>query len=110
MKKMLSFGFLSLVIMLAALVAWPVFAGNHGQAAGDVIRGRYIVVLHGDASPAGVAEAHGVIRTHTYRYALNGFAGPIADPRLAGVKRPTGEVRGAGSDRAGTRGLCPSSP
>ena len=42
MKKILSFGILSLVTMLAALVASPVFAGNHGQAAGDVIRGRYI--------------------------------------------------------------------
>ena len=86
MKKILSFGILSLVTMLAALVASPVFAGNHGQAAGDVIRGRYIVVLHGDASPVGVAQAHGVIRTHTYRHALNGFAGPIPATKLAALK------------------------
>ena len=86
MKKILSFGILSLVTMLAALVALPVFAGHHDQSAGDVIPGRYIVVLHGDTSPAGVAHAHGLIRTHTYRYALNGFAGRILDATLDRVK------------------------
>ena len=86
MITILSFGILSLVTMLAALVASPLFAGNHDHTAGEVIRGRYIVVLHWDASPVGVAEAHGVIRTHTYSYALNGFAGPIPDAKLHALK------------------------
>ena len=86
MRKRVLFGLIMVVILVAALVAAPVYGGNGRGASGDVIPNHYIVVLHGDASPQGVAEAHGVIRTQTYRHAINGFAGTIPAAKLDDVR------------------------
>jgi subtilisin family serine protease len=48
------------------------------QGAGDVIPGRFIVTVRPDASPATVADAHGVSPEFVYGHALNGFAGEIS--------------------------------
>ena len=71
-----------------------------GQSSADVLPGRYIVVLKGDAGkpgkgPAAVAKDHGVAPDFLYKSALRGFAGPAsakqakalaADPRVASVE------------------------
>jgi len=69
-----------------------------------VIPGHYTVVLKGGASPQAVAEDHGLIRSQTYRYALNGFAGAIPRAKLDVVRRLAGEIGGARPGCAGNTG------
>jgi subtilisin family serine protease len=70
--------------LLVALAASPVSGGGRVNS-GDIIPGHFIVVLADGASPRDVAADHGVIRTQTYRYALNGFAGAIGKGQLKSV-------------------------
>ncbi len=58
-----------------------------GQAAGDPIPGRYIVVLKADANAAAVAAGHGLAPDMVYTHALNGFAGVIPAARLRALLR-----------------------
>ena len=66
-----------------------------GSRAGEVIPGRYIVVLEDGVSPAEVARGHGLAPSHVYSAAFNGFAGRVsaaqaqalaADPRVKSVE------------------------
>jgi len=60
------------------------------KSAGQVVPGRYIVVLKDDADAQNVAEAHsrrlGVEVTSTYQHALRGYAAKIPSARLSEVK------------------------
>lgn len=60
---------------------------THGQAPGDPVPGRYIVVLQGGADPIGVANRHGLFAEHVYSSALNGFAGAVPAGRLRALQR-----------------------
>ena len=84
MNKKALVGILIGVVALTSLAVAPVYGGNGKgkQTAGDVIPGSFIVVLNEAASPQGVAEDHGVIRTQTYQHALKGFAGKIPASKL----------------------------
>ncbi|MEX2447971.1 MAG: Ig-like domain-containing protein [Solirubrobacterales bacterium] len=92
-------------IAAAAVSISQVIAAPPSQAAGEVLPGRYIVVLEDgavlkgkkgkDAGPAAVAKDHGVAPDFVYGSALRGFAGPAAakqakalaaDPRVASVE------------------------
>src|SRR5215203_3021336 len=60
------------------------------KSAGQVVPGRYIVVLKDDADAQNVAEAHsrrlGVEVTSTYQHALRGYAAKIPSARVSEVK------------------------
>ena len=60
------------------------------KSAGQVVSGRYIVVLKDDADAQNVAEAHsrrlGVEVTSTYQHALRGYAAKIPSATLSEVK------------------------
>ena len=58
-----------------------------GQAAGDLVPDRYIVVLKGGANAAAVAAGHGLAPDMVYTHALNGFAGVIPAARLRALLR-----------------------
>jgi subtilisin len=77
------FRWLAGVVAVAALLPSTVYA----QAPEGVIPGQYIVVLKPGAAPPAVAQAHGLVREHTYSAALNGFAGPIPAGRLNALAR-----------------------
>ena len=53
-----------------------------GQGRGDVIPGKFIVVLKAGASPRVVAARHGVTPDMVYSAALNGFAGAFPAARV----------------------------
>jgi subtilisin family serine protease len=53
-----------------------------GQSRGDVIPGRYIVVLKAGASTSAVAARHGLAPDVVYSVALNGFAGAFPAERV----------------------------
>lgn len=78
-----------LLILLVALAAASVLLSQAeaAQQPGDVVPGRYIVVLEPAASPAAVAADHGLARMHTYQAALNGFAAIIPAQALSGIAR-----------------------
>ena len=59
----------------------------------DIIPGRFIVTLRGDASPATVAAAHAVRPDFVYTAALNGFAGSISEAARSGLLRDARVVR-----------------
>src|SRR5215212_4512689 len=60
------------------------------KSAGQVVPGRYIVVLKDDADAQNVAEAHsrrfGVEVTSTYQHALRGYAAKIPSAKLSELK------------------------
>lgn len=58
-----------------------------GQAPGDPVPGRYIVVLKSGANAAAVAASHGLAPEMVYTHALNGFAGAIPAVRLRALLR-----------------------
>jgi subtilisin family serine protease len=63
------------------------------QGSGDIIPGRFIVTVRGDASPAAVAAAHGVSAEFVYSTALNGFAGSISSAARSGLMSDARVVR-----------------
>ena len=89
MKKKLSlFLILISVGLLTALAAGPVFGGNHGEEGeGKVIPGQFIVLVAGGHDPAQVASDNGVEARHTYRAALNGFAGAASPQQLDKLRK-----------------------
>lgn len=78
-----------LLILLVALAAASVLLSQAeaAQQPGDVVPGRYIVVLEPAASPVAVAADHGLARVRTYQAALNGFAAIIPAQALSGIAR-----------------------
>ena len=56
------------------------------QRNGDILPGRYIVMVELGVDPVAVAAGHGVGAAHVYRSALNGFAGPIGPGALAALR------------------------
>jgi subtilisin family serine protease len=61
---------------------------SFSQAAdAGIIPGRFIVTLREGASPAAVAEAHGVSPDYVYTHVLNGFAGAMSDAARSGLLR-----------------------
>jgi subtilisin family serine protease len=57
------------------------------------IPGRFIVTLHPAVDPASVAQSYGVTPVHTYRHALNGFAGSISEAARNGMMRDARVLR-----------------
>lgn len=116
-RRFVSFSILSLAVALIAAgiisSGSPVTAAAADNGAGEVIPGRYIVVLEDGVSPADVARDHGLAPSHTYSAALNGFAGRAsaaqasalaADPRVKSVEpdrvaRTTDQTLPTGLDR-----------
>ncbi len=93
--------FLGLSVAVALIALGIVSSGTSsaaaaaGSRAGEVIPGRYIVVLEDGVSPAAVARGHGLVPSHVYSAVLNGFAGGAsaaqaralaADPRVKSVE------------------------
>ena len=80
---------LSLIIALASLpiapsATSPTLAAPPGSP-GEVIPGRYIVMVNKDVSPAKVFRSHGLAPSVVYSAAFNGFAGPISPGKLRGL-------------------------
>lgn len=80
--------------LLGLLVTGPAAAAGQpngpllkGQGRGDVIPGRYIVVLKAGASSSAVAARHGVAPDVEYSAALNGFAGAFPAERVMKLMR-----------------------
>jgi len=95
----------------APVATAPTFAAGAGE--GDVIPGRFIVVLRDDADPATVARDHGAAPDFVYTAALRGFAGAMGaaareglmrDARVAYVE-PDQVVRAVGTQTGATWGL-----
>jgi subtilisin family serine protease len=59
---------------------------------------KFIVVIADDASPAAVAQSHGITPLYVYERALNGFAGPLTQGQRADLARDT-RVRSINTDR-----------
>ena len=66
---------LHLLLMAAGLTG--VASTTHGQSAGDVIPGRYIVQLKPGIDPAAVAARQGVGPRRVFRHAVRGFSAEI---------------------------------
>ncbi len=100
MKLLLGGAFASALLML---LLSPV-SRDHPEAAasGDVIAGRYIVVLREGRDPAGYANAlgqrHGFAADLVYRWALQGFAANLSD-RAANAMRSDPHVLSVEPDR-----------
>ena len=79
---------LGAALAVLLLVVLGPFSGNYPQAAaaGDVIPGRYIVVLRDGVDASGLAARHGVRPDVTYGHALNGFAGAVSPAALARLR------------------------
>jgi subtilisin family serine protease len=60
---------------------------SRGEAAPEVIPGRFIVTLRDGTAPEAVAREHGVEADFVYRHALNGFAGSISEAARSGLLR-----------------------
>ena len=77
--------FVALCVLLAivslAVALPPGTAAAPGPSAGDVIPGRYIVVLKDGASRADIVRNYGLAVSQVYTDVLNGFAGPISAER-----------------------------
>jgi len=79
----------------------------------DAIPGRFIVTLRDGASPAGVAQEHGVAPDFVYTAALNGFAGEMSEAARSGLLRdarvsrvePDGIARASTTQSGATWGL-----
>jgi len=87
------FRFLTLLALAVALMALGIVssestvnAAEAGNGTGDIVPGRYIVVLENGASPSDMARSHGLAPTHVYRHALNGFAATIPSARLVAIE------------------------
>ena len=86
---------------------------SYAAGAAEVIPGRFIVTLRGDANPAAVAREHGVTPDFVYTHALNGFAGDIADAAREGLLRdarvssiePDGVMSAFGTQTGATWGI-----
>lgn len=111
---------LPIIVFVVALNALPIAPSGSSptlaappEGAGEVIPGRYIVILNEDVSPSTVFKSHGLTPTHSYSAALNGFATRasgaklrdlVADPRVKLVEpdrvvRITDQVIPTGVDR-----------
>jgi subtilisin family serine protease len=53
----------------------------------QVVAGRFIITVRDDVNPRAVAADHGVTPDFVYTYALNGFAGSMADAARDGLLR-----------------------
>jgi subtilisin family serine protease len=62
-------------------------------AASNVIPGRFIVTLRDGSEPSSIAREHGVAADYVYRYALNGFAGPMSEAARSGLLRDARVLR-----------------
>lgn len=87
------FRFLTLLALAVALMALGIVssastvnAAEAGNGAGDIVPGRYIVVLENGASPSDIARSHGLAPTHVYQHALKGFAATIPSGRLVAIE------------------------
>ncbi len=86
---------------------------SFSSAGSDVIPGRFIVTLRDGASPAAVANDHGVSPDYVYSAALNGFAGAMSDAARSGLLRdarvsrvePDGIARASTTQSGATWGL-----
>ncbi len=54
---------------------------------GDVVEGRYIVVLQDGVDPADLAASYGVATQYEYRYALSGFSAELPDAAREALER-----------------------
>lgn len=73
-----AFAFLLLIVLDSVSGYYPPAA-----AAGDIVPGRYIVVLRDGVDASEFAARHGVRPDVTYGHALNGFAGALSPAALA---------------------------
>jgi subtilisin len=87
------FRFLTVFALAVALVALGIVssrstvnAADAGNGPGDIVPGRYIVVLENGASPRDIARSYGLAPAHVYRHALNGFAATIPSGRLVAIQ------------------------
>ena len=65
-----------------------------GEAASSgVIPGRFIITLREGASPAAVANTHGVKPDYVYSHVLNGFAGAMSEAARSGLLRDARVLR-----------------
>jgi len=71
------------VISISLLVSLR--TGVAAQQGPPSLPGRFIITVAPDSSPEDVARAHGILPTHVYRRALNGFAGTVSDLARAGL-------------------------
>src|SRR5438093_7698643 len=55
--------------------------------AGEVIPGRYVVMLKEGFLPNDVAAAHAILPSQVYSRVFNGFAGPVSPGRLTALQR-----------------------
>ena len=62
-------------------------------ASAGIIPGRFIITLREGASPAAVANAHGVKPDYVYSHVLNGFAGAMSDMARDGLLRDARVLR-----------------
>lgn len=88
------FRFPTLLALALTIIGLAIaFSGNavtaraDGQRSGDVIPGRYIVVLEEGVSPGAVLAGYGLAASHVYRSALNGFAAVVPQGRLQALAR-----------------------
>jgi len=91
----------------------PTFAASTAEENAQVIRGKFIVTLRGDAIAAEVAADYGVRPDFVYRRALNGFAGSIGEAARNGLMRdarvssiePDGIVEAVNTQSGATWGI-----
>ena len=91
-KKLSLFLLLISVGLLTSLAVGPVFAGNHGEnhpvipagvgPDGQIVPGRFVVLVDGGHDPVTVATDNGVTPGHVYRTAVNGFSAAANDNQL----------------------------
>jgi subtilisin family serine protease len=60
--------------------------GVAAPAQGLPVPGQYVVLTAAGVDPAEVVVAHGLAARHTFRAAVNGFAGPVPGNKLAGLR------------------------
>ena len=86
-RRLSFFSALALAVALIALVisssGSSVTASAPSNESGDVIPGRYIVVLRDGVDAPGFAARHGIRPDVTYTAALSGFAGPLSRAAVA---------------------------
>ncbi|NJD10112.1 MAG: S8 family peptidase [Gemmatimonadetes bacterium] len=91
-------GFVALALVLAACQDSPQQitapeATRSPEFSTGAVPGRFIVTVRAGVAPAEVARTHGVAPDFVYTYALNGFAGEIADAARDGLLRDARVLR-----------------
>ena len=86
------FRFPALLALVVGLIALGIVSSDSavtatGNEPGDVIPGRYIVVLEEGVSPGAVLADYGLAASHVYRSALSGFAAVVPQGRLQALAR-----------------------